>query len=72
MFPEFKRAIISTDYNFLTKVGIVDMLSKKFSTATKNQVKATLDFLAERSSLPGAKKSAKVWVLRSEHALDKD
>ncbi|KAF2998414.1 hypothetical protein E8E14_005293 [Neopestalotiopsis sp. 37M] len=72
MFPEFKRAIINEEYNFLTKVGIVDMISKKFPTVNKNQVKATLEFLAERSSLPGAKKSAKVWVLRSEHALDKD
>ncbi|ETS80102.1 hypothetical protein PFICI_07631 [Pestalotiopsis fici W106-1] len=72
MFPEFKRAIINKEYNFLTKVGIVDMLSKKFPTVNKGQVKATLDFLAERSSLPGAKKSAKVWVLRPEHALDKD
>ncbi|KAK6080160.1 chromatin assembly factor 1 subunit A [Seiridium cupressi] len=72
LLPDFKRAVVSTDINFLTKVGIVDMLSKRFSTVTKNQVKATLDFVAERSALPGAKKSAKVWVLRPEHALDKD
>lgn len=72
VLPDFKRALVSTDINFLTKVGIVDMLSKRFPDVTKNQVKATLDFVAERTSLPGAKKSAKVWVLRSEHALDKD
>ncbi|KAH8199797.1 hypothetical protein TruAng_006020 [Truncatella angustata] len=72
LLGDFKRAVVSKDINFLTKVGIVDMLSKTFSSVTKNQVRATLDYVAERSSLPGAKKSAKVWVLRPEHALDKD
>lgn len=72
VLPDFKRALVSTDINFLTKAGIVDMLSKRFTDVTKNQVKATLDLVAERTSLPGTKKSAKVWVLRPEHALDKD
>ncbi|KAI1852398.1 hypothetical protein JX266_002576 [Neoarthrinium moseri] len=72
LLRDFKKAVVSSDINFLTKAGIVDMLSKRFDGATKNQVKATLDFVAERSAFPGEKKSAKRWVLRPEHALNKE
>lgn len=72
LFKDFKKAVVSSDVNFLTKAAIVDVLSQRFSSATKNQVRATLDFVAERCAFPGEKKSAKRWVLRHEHALNKE
>jgi chromatin assembly factor 1 subunit A len=72
LLKDFKKAVVSPDVNFLTKAGIVDMLSQRFGSVTKNQVRATLDFVAERCAFPGEKKSAKRWVLRPEHALNKD
>ncbi|KAI0124237.1 chromatin assembly factor 1 subunit A-domain-containing protein [Xylariales sp. AK1849] len=69
LMPEFKKAIISDDINFLTKAAMIDMLSQRFSTTTKAQVRSTLDLVAQRSAIPGEKKTAKRWALRAEHVL---
>ncbi|KAK8013016.1 hypothetical protein PG991_010391 [Apiospora marii] len=65
----FKRAIISDDISMLTKVSMIDMLSKRFKSCTKAQVRATLEIVAERVPKPGGKKSERYWSLRPEHAL---
>lgn len=63
LLEDFKRAIIRDDISFLTKVGMVDMLSKRFSKCTKKQVTNTLENVAERISKPGGPKKEKVWAL---------
>ncbi|KAI1772833.1 chromatin assembly factor 1 subunit A-domain-containing protein [Hypoxylon cercidicola] len=62
VLDDFKRAIISDEFREFSKATIVDLLAKKFS-CTKAQVKATLDRIAHRVSVPGAKKSVKQWDL---------
>ncbi|ORY71674.1 chromatin assembly factor 1 subunit A-domain-containing protein [Pseudomassariella vexata] len=69
ILDEFKRAVISDDINFLTKVGIVDMLAKRFPLCTRAQVKNTIEKIAERVPVPGGRKSDKRWVLLPEFAL---
>ncbi|KAH8663953.1 chromatin assembly factor 1 subunit A-domain-containing protein [Xylariales sp. PMI_506] len=68
---EFKKAIVSADINFLTKAGIVDMLSRRFPNATKAQLKNTLELVADRCSVPGEKKTNKRWALRPGYELVK-
>ncbi|KAK8066545.1 hypothetical protein PG997_013292 [Apiospora hydei] len=65
----FKRAIVSDDISMLTKVSMIDMLSKRFKTCTKAQVRATLEIVAHRVPKPGGKKSDRYWSLLPEHAL---
>ncbi|KAK8004188.1 hypothetical protein PG989_003907 [Apiospora arundinis] len=65
----FKRAIISDDISMLTKVSMIDMLSKRFKSCTKAQVRATLEIVAHRAPRPGGKKSERYWQLLPEHAL---
>ncbi|KAI1092467.1 hypothetical protein F5B19DRAFT_492319 [Rostrohypoxylon terebratum] len=68
VIEEFKQAIISDELREFTKGTIVEMLAKKFSSCTKAQVKSTLDKVAHRISVPGAKKTVKVWALLPESA----
>ncbi|KAI0169641.1 hypothetical protein GGR52DRAFT_550844 [Hypoxylon sp. FL1284] len=63
MLNDFKAAIVSEEYCEFSKATIVDLLAKKFSPCTKVQVKTTLDRIAHRVSVPGAKKSVKQWAL---------
>ncbi|KAI1761347.1 hypothetical protein GGR53DRAFT_506037 [Hypoxylon sp. FL1150] len=63
MLDDFKGAIVSVDLREFSKATIVDLLAKKFPPCTKAQVKATLDRIAHRISVPGAKKSVKQWAL---------
>ncbi|KAK8040833.1 hypothetical protein PG994_013840 [Apiospora phragmitis] len=65
----FKRAIVSDDISMLTKVSMIDMLSKRFKSCTKAQVRATLEIVAHRVPKPGGKKSERYWSLLPEHAL---
>ncbi|KAK8112165.1 chromatin assembly-1 protein [Apiospora kogelbergensis] len=65
----FKRAIISDDISMLTKVSMIDMLSKRFKSCTKAQVRATLEIVAHRAPRSGGKKSERYWQLLPEHAL---
>lgn len=67
----FKRAIISDDISMLTKVALVDMLSKRFKSCTKAQVKNTLEIVAHRVPTANGKKSDKLWALVPEHELSK-
>ncbi|KAI1452695.1 hypothetical protein F4805DRAFT_407577 [Annulohypoxylon moriforme] len=68
LMEEFKQAIISDELREFTKATIVEMLTKKFTSCTKTQVKTTLDKVAHRISVPGAKKTVKVWALLPESA----
>ncbi|KAI2463386.1 chromatin assembly factor 1 subunit A-domain-containing protein [Annulohypoxylon bovei var. microspora] len=68
LLEEFKQAIISEELREFTKATIVEMLAKKFTSCTKAQVKSTLDRVAHRISVPGAKKTVKVWALLPEPA----
>lgn len=68
VMEEFKQAIISDELREFTKGTIVEMLAKKFSSCTKTQVKTTLDKVAHRISVPGEKKTVKVWALLPESA----
>ncbi|KAG4220739.1 hypothetical protein PC116_g30782 [Phytophthora cactorum] len=69
VFDEFRRAIISDELREFTKGTIVEMLAKKFPSCTKAQVKVTLDKVAHRVSVPGAKKNVKQWALLPAFAL---
>ncbi|OTB13664.1 hypothetical protein K445DRAFT_162660 [Daldinia sp. EC12] len=69
VFDEFRRAIISDELKEFTKGTIVEMLAKKFPSCTKAQVKVTLDKVAHRVSVPGAKKNVKQWALLPAFAL---
>ncbi|KAI0011082.1 chromatin assembly factor 1 subunit A-domain-containing protein [Xylariaceae sp. FL0662B] len=69
VFDDFKRAVVSDELREFTKSTLVEMLAKKFSNCTKAQVKATLDKIAQRVSVPGAKKSVKHWALLPGFAL---
>ncbi|KAI1214657.1 uncharacterized protein F4807DRAFT_4924 [Annulohypoxylon truncatum] len=68
VMEEFKQAIVSEELREFTKGTIVEMLTKKFTSCTKAQVKTTLDRVAHRISVPGAKKTVKVWALLPEPA----
>ncbi|OTB06119.1 hypothetical protein M426DRAFT_319193 [Hypoxylon sp. CI-4A] len=68
ILDDFKKAIASEELREFTKGTIVDLLAKKFSSCTKAQVKTTLDRVAHRVSVPGAKKSVKQWALLPEVA----
>ncbi|KAK7963658.1 hypothetical protein PG988_010632 [Apiospora saccharicola] len=59
----FKRAIVSDDISMLTKVSMIDMLSKRFKSCTKAQVRTTLEIVAHRVPKPGGKKSERYWSL---------
>ncbi|KAI4864660.1 hypothetical protein F4820DRAFT_423024 [Hypoxylon rubiginosum] len=63
VLSDFKRAIVSEELREFSKATIVDLLAKKFPPCTKAQVKTTLDRIAQRVSVPGAKKSVKQWAL---------
>ncbi|KAI1469726.1 chromatin assembly factor 1 subunit A-domain-containing protein [Daldinia caldariorum] len=69
VFDEFRRAIISDELKEFTKGTIIEMLTKKFPSCTKAQVKVTLDKVAHRISIPGAKKNVKQWALLPGFAL---
>ncbi|XXH00600.1 ER membrane protein DP1/Yop1 [Hypoxylon texense] len=69
IFGDFRRAIISEELREFSKATIVDLLAKKFPPCTKAQVKTTLDRIAQRVSVPGAKKSVKQWALLPAFAL---
>lgn len=67
---DFKRAIISEEFNDLNKTAMIEMLARKFSTqTTKQQVKTTLEAVAERQSVPGQTKRLKRWVLAPDFAF---
>jgi chromatin assembly factor 1 subunit A len=55
--PAFKAAIDGSD---LSKIGLVEVLKKKFPGRTGGAIKATLDLVARRV---GAKEAEKRWVL---------
>ncbi|PQE28572.1 Chromatin assembly factor 1 subunit A protein [Rutstroemia sp. NJR-2017a WRK4] len=55
--PAFKAAIDGSD---LSKIGLVEVLKKKFPGRTGGAIKATLDLVAKRV---GAKEAEKRWVL---------
>ncbi|KAM3068878.1 hypothetical protein ACMFMG_004052 [Clarireedia jacksonii] len=55
--PAFKAAIDGSD---LSKIGLVEVLKKKFPGRTGNAIKATLDLVAKRV---GSKEAEKRWVL---------
>ncbi|KAJ1329572.1 chromatin assembly factor 1 subunit A [Microdochium nivale] len=63
ILDDFKRAVISEGFREHTKLTIVDLLSKKFTSCTKPQVKKTLEHIAVRETVPGAAKSCKQWQL---------
>ncbi|OTA67850.1 hypothetical protein K449DRAFT_388650 [Hypoxylon sp. EC38] len=63
VFEEFTQAIVSEELRDFNKGTLVDLLARKFPSCTKNQVKFTLDRIAHRISVPGAKKSVKVWAI---------
>ncbi|KAI1414597.1 hypothetical protein F5Y13DRAFT_17861 [Hypoxylon sp. FL1857] len=63
VFEEFTQAITSEEFRDFTKVTLVDLLARKFPSCTKSQIKFTLDKIAHRISVPGAKKSVKVWAI---------
>ncbi|KAI1661218.1 chromatin assembly factor 1 subunit A-domain-containing protein [Daldinia decipiens] len=69
VFDEFRQAIISDELKEFTKGTIIEMLAKKFPSCTKAQVKVTLDKVAHRVSVPGAKKNVKQWALLPAYAL---
>ncbi|KAI0851603.1 chromatin assembly factor 1 subunit A-domain-containing protein [Daldinia vernicosa] len=69
VFDEFRQAIISDELKEFTKGTIIEMLAKKFPSCTKTQVKVTLDKVAHRVSVPGAKKNVKQWALLPAYAL---
>jgi len=58
MFNEVKAGILK--YAQLSKVGLVEILSAEFKHCTKNQIKNTVEALAERSG----KGSDKTWKLK--------
>ncbi|KAL7625671.1 hypothetical protein AAE478_004892 [Parahypoxylon ruwenzoriense] len=68
VFDDFRRAVVSDEFREFTKGTIVEMLAKKFSSCTKAQVRATLDRIAQRVSVAGAKKSVKQWALLTPFA----
>lgn len=69
ILEDFKRAVVSEELREYTKATITDLLTKKFPGCTKAQVKTTLDRIAQRVSVAGAKKSVKQWALLPAFAL---
>ncbi|RYP52497.1 hypothetical protein DL768_002324 [Monosporascus sp. mg162] len=63
VLEDFKRTIISEPFREHTKSTVIDLLSKKFTSCTKAQIKTTLDKVAQRVSVPGEKKTVKHWSL---------
>lgn len=59
ILDEFKEAIVGSD---LTKMGLCEILKKRFPKQKKDAIKDTLDAVAERV---GEKVADKKWVLRS-------
>ena len=55
---EFKRAIDGSD---MTKAGLIEVLKKAFPKIGKDNIKNTLDLVAERV---GEKRDNKRWVLK--------
>ena len=58
LLEDFKKAVDGSD---LTKVGLIEVLKKKFPSATRNTVEQTLLQVAERV---GSKAVEKRWKLR--------
>jgi chromatin assembly factor 1 subunit A len=58
--PMFRDAVRGND---LSKVGLVEVLKKKFSGRTAGMIRATLEACAARV---GAKEADKRWVLNDE------
>ena len=70
LFEDFKKAVVSPGIREHTKATAVDLLTVKFAKkCTKSQVKTTLDKIAQRTSVPGEKKSVKHWSLLPTYAL---
>ncbi|KXJ93285.1 chromatin assembly factor 1 subunit A-domain-containing protein [Microdochium bolleyi] len=69
ILDDFKRAVVSEGFREHTKLTIVDLLSKKFTSCTKPQVKKTLEHIAVRETVPGAAKSCKHWQLLPAFAI---
>ncbi|KAH7033434.1 chromatin assembly factor 1 subunit A-domain-containing protein [Microdochium trichocladiopsis] len=61
ILEDFKRTIVSEGFREHTKLTVIDLLSKKFTSCTKPQVKKTLEHIAVRETVPGAAKSCKHW-----------
>lgn len=57
LLDDFKKAVDGSD---LTKLGLIEVLKKKFPSVTKNTVEQTLSQVAERV---GSKASEKKWKL---------
>ena len=58
LVEDFKKAVQGSD---LTKLGLVEVLKKRFPKQSKDVLKDTLDVVAERI---GGKLAEKRWVLR--------
>lgn len=58
--PAFKTAILSDDLNTLSKVGLIEVLKKRFPGRSAAMIKNTLEIVAERQ---GAKEKDKRWVI---------
>ncbi|KAI0015323.1 chromatin assembly factor 1 subunit A-domain-containing protein [Xylariomycetidae sp. FL0641] len=63
VMPAFKQALLSKELKVFSKAVVVEMLAHKFDSVTKAQVKATVDTIAHRVTVPGEKKSIKHWAL---------
>ncbi|KAI0403666.1 chromatin assembly factor 1 subunit A-domain-containing protein [Xylaria palmicola] len=64
IIEDFKRALLSEECREYSKATVIEMLTKKFPSCTKAQVKVTLDTIAHRVKPADAtKKSAKRWAL---------
>lgn len=64
LLEEFKQAVVSQELREHTKSTMIDLLAKRFTACTKGQLRATLDSVAERTPVPGGKKSVKHWSLK--------
>ncbi len=58
LVDDFRRAILK--YPKLSKVGLVEILSTEFTKCTKNQIKNSLEAVAERTGAG----SEKTWKLK--------
>ncbi|KAJ8130412.1 hypothetical protein O1611_g3219 [Lasiodiplodia mahajangana] len=70
ILEDFKRTLLSDECRDYSKATVIEMLSKKFTSCTKAQVKVTLDTIAHRVTPAEApKKSVKRWVLLPNFVL---
>lgn len=58
--PAFKAAVLGADVNTLSKVGLIEVLKKRFPGRSGAAIKNTLEVVAERQ---GQKEKDKRWVL---------